>query len=271
MQAAKGRRLGWLGVLVPLCGLLSGCGLFKPHTDQELLAHNPAVGGPGRFAAQYAVHFPDMLDVYIEGRPEWSGRRPVGVDGRITLGPDVRLRVEGHTTPEIVELLAQETGAAAERVRVSVAEYKSQHLYLHGEVKGEPRAVPYLGPETVLELLQRAGGITPGAAPGDIQVVRPHVADGKQPEVFEVDLSAILQKKSDETNVKLRPLDHVYIGQTRTCSIRKCLPPWLRPLFTWLCGMSRPGQPSDLPPHERPFPGLAQRRAARYSRSPEVR
>lgn len=120
-----------------------------------------------------------------------------------------------------------------------VAEFNSQHLYLFGEVNGLQRVVPYRGPETILDLLQRAGGIAPGAALGQIRVVRPHVADGRPPEVFTVDLAAILLKHDQDTNVPLQPSDHVYVGESGKSRLAPCFPPWLRPLYEALSGMKR--------------------------------
>jgi protein involved in polysaccharide export with SLBB domain len=199
-----------------------------------------AASGAGP-SASYVVHFPDVLDVRMEGHPEWSGRFAVQIDGRVETGLG-GTRAEGHSVLEIARALADQAGLAPEGVRVTVAGYNSQHVFLYGEITGEARAVPYEGPETVLGLLQRVGGITSGAAPEDIQVVRPHVADGKHPEVFEVDLVGILQKNEQQTNVRLQPFDQIYIGQTHRCYLAKCLPPWLRPFYKDLCGLSRPKQ-----------------------------
>src|SRR5262249_15709504 len=117
-------------------------------------------------------------------------------------------------------------------VHVSVAQFRSQQIYLFGEVNGLQQAVAYHGPETVLDLLQRVGGITDGAAPRDVQVVRSHVADGRSPEVFKVDLAAIVLGKEQKTNITLEPYDKIYIGQTGRCKLGKCLPPWMRLLFS---------------------------------------
>jgi protein involved in polysaccharide export with SLBB domain len=127
-------------------------------------------------------------------------------------------------------------------VRVRVAEFNSQQLYLFGEVTGLQRAVPYRGAETVLDLLQRVGGITPGASLGDIEVVRTHVADGKAPEVFYVDLAAIVLKHDQHSNLRLEPFDQIYVGESRRSRLTCSLPPWLRPLYKTVCGMNRPGE-----------------------------
>jgi protein involved in polysaccharide export with SLBB domain len=212
-----------------------------PPLDKALLADRTPYSPGTNLAAQYQVHCPDVLSVSVDGHPEWTGRRPVGADGEITLGGLGRLRVEGRSVPDIARAVAERAGTQEDQVRVQVAEYNSQHVLLFGEVAGLPRAVPYQGPETVLDLLRRVGGITPGAAPADVQVVRSHVAEGKTPEVFHVDLPAIVLRHEPRTNVPLQPFDQVYVGQSRRSNLSSCLPPWLRPFYEQLCGMRRSG------------------------------
>jgi len=72
-----------------------------------------------------------------------------------------------------------------------------------------------------------------------VQIVRSHVAEGKAPEVFHVDLAAILNKHDLQTNIPLEPFDQIYVGQNRRSKLCPCLPPWLRPLFEALSGMKR--------------------------------
>jgi protein involved in polysaccharide export with SLBB domain len=223
--------------LAPLALLLAGC---AARLERALLADRNPAAHVHDVEAHYAVHCPDVLEVQIAGLPDWSGPRGIGADGGIALAEGVRVRVDGLTTPEVAAAVAGRARVTAEGVAVHVAGYNSQQLYLIGEVPGQERAVPYRGPETVLDLLQRTGGITPGAAPAEVRVVRAHVADGKPPEVFHVDLQAILFRHDQQTNVRLEPFDQVYVGQNRRSHLRCCVPPWLRPLYERLCGMRRP-------------------------------
>jgi protein involved in polysaccharide export with SLBB domain len=265
MACVRGRSLAWLNLLGVLCALSTGCCLFKPSLDQSLLTFKPTDTSPTRLADLYVVRFPDVLDVQVVDQPSLCGERPIRVDGRIELTPADRIRVEGKPVAAIGQLVAEHLGCRADRIHVSVTAYNSQRLFLQGEVKGDARAVPYVGPETVLEMLQRVGGITAGAAPANIQVVRAHVADGKQPEMFDIDLEAILEKNDQETNVKLQPFDQVYVGQSSSSRIKKCLPPWLRPLYGRVFGLSRPDDAPEIFTGERRRPGLAQRREDRYT------
>jgi len=235
------RRCPWL-----LLGLLAGCAASKPQVDKALMADR---GTPSRnegVAEQYTVRSPDVLELPVAHRPELCGRHAVSLDGRIDLGNLGRLRVEGLTVSEITRLVSEVAAVPPNGVQVRVVEYNSQQVYLCGEGNGLQRAVAYQGPETVLDLLQRVGGITPGAAPRDVSVVRSHVAEGRTPEVLHVDLQSIVLKKDQRTNLRLQPFDQIYIGETRRSSLEKCVPPCLRPLYKAICGLSRPDRGSEF-------------------------
>src|SRR5262249_45642118 len=85
------------------------------------------------------------------------------------------------------------------------------------------------------------------AAANEIYVIRPHVAQGRPPEVFQVKLKDILLAHDTRTNVTLEPSDQVHIGEMRRSSYSRCISPVFRPLYDGLCGMYRMG-PNAAPP-----------------------
>jgi len=228
-----------------LLAAVAGCAAGRSHLEQALLAdRSDAARGRGR-AERYVVHCPDVLEFSVPGRPghaDLAGPRRVGPDGRVVLSDAVRVDADGRTAAEIAGDAAAELGLSPGDVGVRVAEYNSQQLFVYGEVVGLQRAVPFQGDETVLDLLQRVGGVAPGAAVGDVQVVRAHVADGSSPEVFAVDLEAIVLKHDQRTNVRLEPFDQIYVGQSQSSRLKPCVPPWLRPFYDAACGMRRPAR-----------------------------
>ncbi len=250
MPPGKGQSRWGAGLGGLLLALAAGCATDRSQLERALLEdRNPAAHGEDT-DRHYRVRCPDVLEIAVAGAPDWSGPRRVGADGRIVLAAGRRLRVDGQTLPTIAAEVASVARVDPQRVQVRVAEFNSQQVYLFGEVSGMQRALPYRGPETILDLLQRAGGITPGAALGDVQVVRAHVADGSTPEVFHIDLEAIVRKQDQRTNIRLEPFDQVYIGQSRRSGLRPCVPPWLRPTYEALCGLRRPagtatGEPAE--------------------------
>jgi protein involved in polysaccharide export with SLBB domain len=234
----------WLSFL-PV--LLAGCATDRSHLDQALLADRDAAHRRA-VASSYLVGFSDVLSINIPNRPELTGLHDIGADGRIDLGELGRLRVEGKTVEVISEQLALTLSQSPESIRVRVAEYRSQHVNVIGQVSGSQRAVVYRGPETVLELLRRAGGITKGAEPDLVYVVRARVVDGGKPELYRVDLRAILFLNDPKTNIIVQPGDQVFIGEKASFCFERCVAPWLRPIYEAISGL-------------RPEPNAAQRKA----------
>jgi protein involved in polysaccharide export with SLBB domain len=231
MYLGQRRSTGWSGLFAPLLAVFAGCLGNRVQIEQALSAYRPPPAHLSQIASSYRSRCPDLLEVHVSGLPRYSGPHRIGPNGRIDLGEAGQPQVEGETVPEITRTVAESVGVPPEQVRIRVVEHNSQYLYLFGEVAGSQRAVPYQGPETVMDLLQRVGGLQRGASIGDVTVIRPHVAEGKTPEVFHIDLTAIVLRHDPETNILLQPFDQIHIGQSRRSSFHACLPPWLRFVF----------------------------------------
>jgi polysaccharide export outer membrane protein len=202
---------------------------MKPAATTEWTAPRPSAG------VDYQVGCPDVLTIEVSGPNALQTRRTIGADGRIDLDGQSRVRVEGRSPVQVAALLAAELGTDADKVTVRVAEYRSQQVFLFAQEAGWQRSVPYSGQETVYELLRRAGGITRGAEPNDVYVVRAHIADGGRPQVYHVDLRAIVAGRNSKTNLRVLPNDQIYVGETRQTRIERIIPPWLRPLYHAVC------------------------------------
>jgi polysaccharide export outer membrane protein len=222
-------------------GFLGGCAFGGRPVDRELMTEPGGEERSQEAAAGYQIGCPDVLEVTAAGNPTLSGRHVVGPDGQIDLGPGGQVRVEGVSAAAAARRVAAFLGLPPDAVDVRVQEYQSQQLYLVGEVNGLQRAVPYQGPETVLDLLRRVG-VTPGAAEGGVYVVRSHIPEGRTPQVFHIALRAIVQEHDQRTNICLQPFDQVHVGETGKSSYKKCIPPCLRPLYEKLCGLDRQGR-----------------------------
>ena len=282
--------------------LLVGCAAGPSRLDQALMADRGAAGRNQGVEQDYHVFCPDVLQITIDSDPAerttshinlssltasqrracWAtlpaesrlnGRYAIDADGRIDLGPLGKPRVEGRSPSQVVNLLSDEIGVPAERIYVKVVEYNSQQIYLYGQVmpdglaKSSQRAVPYRGPETVLDLLQRVGGITPGAASNDVNVVRSNLANNQPPLVFHIDLGAIVMNRDQSTNLRLQPFDRVFVGEAKKSSLEKCIPPCLRPVYEKITGMRRPGSFS----YGEPLPAVQNLKANLAARSTSVR
>jgi protein involved in polysaccharide export with SLBB domain len=217
-----------------------GCALCRQNVDRDLLNGHASEERAREVAARYRIGCPDVLDVTVTGATPIATRCVVDPAGAIDLGTAGAVRVEGLPVAAAAARIAAVLGVPPDSVTVHVQDYQSQQVYLVGAGTGTQRAVPYEGPETVLDLLERVGGLAPGAADGDVYVVRSEVAAGRAPEVFHIDLRAIVLDKDPRTNIRLQPFDQVHVGETNKSWYRKCVPPCLRPLYEKLCGLGPP-------------------------------
>jgi protein involved in polysaccharide export with SLBB domain len=227
-------RLCWRAPSALLLGALlfcAGCAADRINVERALVAGLNDVQRAQGVTEHYQLHCPDAIEVRIRNRPDLSKQYAIEATGCIDLGDCGPVRVEGKTLTEVAHRIAKATGEPHEDVAVRVTAFRSQYLFLTGQVIGWQRTVPYQGQETVLDLLQRVGGITPAAELRDIYVVRTHLEQNQRPEVFHVDLAAIVLKHDDKTNIRLLPFDQVNVGESRQSQLEKTFPPWLRPIY----------------------------------------
>lgn len=216
-----------------LCAL-AGCGDHCARVRQRLMSDGPvpvAEGSATQSKDEYRVGCPDLLEVAVDGRmSDPNGTFEVQANGCIDLGPLGGVRVERQTPREIEAEIARVGRLRRERVHVRVAKFRSQHVYLVGQVRGEQRAVPYQGPETVVDLLRRTGGVTAEGAPSEITITRQPGLSGQKPEVIHVDLRQVLLDGNPRSNVVVQPYDQIDVPENKRSRLSKALHPWLRRL-----------------------------------------
>ena len=226
--------------LPAVCLILVGCSGTQFHARSRPRPPDPVAAAPTPAPdIRYRVGCPDVLEVTFADRPERDAYASIDLDGRLPLGDaDAdRPRVEGMTLDEVRDELARAAGVGPDRVRVTLAAPRSNRVYVHGPVRGRSRVVPYRGPETVTDLLARVGGLPPGSQWNEVYVVRPNVAAGARPEVFRVDVGAVLLDHDPRTNLPLRPSDQVYVGETRRSAFSRVLPHWLGTAYRRFTGL----------------------------------
>jgi len=227
------------GAAVLALFLLAGCLSSSKHDD--LPAPPPDVSIDA--AAVYTIGCPDVIAIAFLDWPEVSHSARVGADGCINVGNLGKIRIEGLTAAEAAAAIAERAELSARRLRVAVIEFNSRQVLVYGAIRGEPRVVDYHGPETVVELLERIGGLAPDAAPSEIHVVRAQVGEGVPAEVLPVDLEAILEKRDERTNVRVRPLDAIYVGELPRTRIGRAVPAIIKPFYD-LIVESLPARPA---------------------------
>lgn len=181
----------------------------------------------------YQIGPGDVLAIRFGNKPDWNGAYAVLPHGCILLPQVGALPVSGHTADEVAELIRDRLGESAGLVFVELEHYQSQPIYLVGEIPGGSRAIAYQGPETIVQVLRRVGGLTPDADPTVIRVHRP-LADNGQEEVLQVNLLAVLLEKDRQQNIYIRPYDRIVVPRNSWACLRDCLPrSWSHFLGWW--------------------------------------
>jgi protein involved in polysaccharide export with SLBB domain len=143
-----------------------------------------------------------------------------GGKGRVTItieidgqGPPAAEKDQPAPTPVAGDEVPWQIVAPEEstHVFVDVTAYNSRNFYVVGDVQ-TPGKLPWTGNETVLDVLQYAGGLMATAEPKDIRLVRP-ARGGKPGGVYKVDLAAIQEKGDVTSNYQLFPGDRLIIGR----------------------------------------------------------
>jgi len=113
----------------------------------------------------YRVGPQDVIKVRIYGEENLSGNIRIDNDGTFPFEYLGRVKAEGMTTGEIEVLLAKALGDGYLRnpqVSVEVIEYRSQSVFVTGEVRS-PNKYSLPGDSTLMDVLTLAGSVTPNA------------------------------------------------------------------------------------------------------------
>lgn len=211
-----------------------GCSTCQPHVYESLKTPNLSESDEAR--AFYQLAYPDVVEIQVKGMPQLSGQAEVQTEGTVVVGQLGPVLADGLTVSELAERIARSTGLPREDVQVRVIGYHSRRVLVLGAVAHSQRSVEYRGPERVSELLRRVGGLKPGADTREVQVVRPNVARGKAPEIFRVQLEAVVNG-DHRTDVRVEPFDHIYINETARLRLSHAIPPWLQPAYCRIWGL----------------------------------
>lgn len=131
---------------------------------------SPSSGGQ----AEYVVGSSDVLSIVVFGEAAMTGKYTVGSDGELTFPLVGRVKAAGLTVRAIETDLRSRLAEGLlknPQVTVEVAEYRSQRVFVIGEV-AKPGPIALTGSTTLLEALAGAGSLTERAG-GDLLLLRP--------------------------------------------------------------------------------------------------
>ena len=169
----------------------------------------------------YQIGQGDILKIAVWSQPELSGEFTVDVAGGITMPLIGMVKAQGQTLEQVEEAIRTKLADGYlinPQVTIDVAQFKSQRVFVVGEVR-TPGVVPLSGALSLVEALTRVGSLTEFAG-GDLVVIRP--ADGKEvtgpvlagdpgaKEILRVDIQQ-LQSRGPTSNIDLRDGDTVVV------------------------------------------------------------
>lgn len=217
-------------LIASLCVLMLGCVHMPALPEMGTAQGTPRPG--------YRLGAADVVVLQFRDRPQWNMVVSVDVDGCLPIEEIGSPRATGLTAEELRQAVASSTGLDPDGIHIEIEDARRARLLILGPDNGRQRVVPYLGPETVLEVLIRVGALRPNATNWhDVYVLRPNVAEGRPAEVFTVDLEAILLDHDGRTNIVVNPADQIYVGETRRSSFVRLLPEWMKPIYRQIMGL----------------------------------
>lgn len=169
-------------------------------------------------AANYTIGPQDVLTIQVFDDPSLGGKYTVETDGTFSFPLVGRVKASGMSLRAFeVELRSKLADGYFKnpQVTVSVETYRSQRVFVNGEVR-MPGPVPLTGGMTLIEALSRAGSTLPTSS-GEVSVVRPPqtangIANtkGAGAEMFRASIRD-LESGVLKQNIELRDGDQIYV------------------------------------------------------------
>jgi polysaccharide export outer membrane protein len=162
-------------------------------------------GGAPVSSTDYKVGPSDVLMIRVWGEPEFSGPVAVHQDGKFTLPLVGDLEAGGKTPVEIQDIIAAALKKMVVKplVTVTVQDVGSKKYYLVGQV-AHAGEYPLVVPTTVLEAIDKSGGLSDFANTKKIYILR-----GNKRIPF--NYKDVHKGKNMDQNILLEPGDHVYV------------------------------------------------------------
>jgi polysaccharide export outer membrane protein len=116
----------------------------------------------------------DMIEITVWGHEDLKRTVPVSLEGTITFPMIGEVRASGNSTQQLEKILADKLGDGylnKPQITVTVKEFKSQKVFIMGEVKN-PGTYPVTKENNLLFALSQAGGFTKDAGE-EVVIIRP--------------------------------------------------------------------------------------------------
>ncbi len=206
-RLAVGRGIALLLLLLCLELPLLGLGQQNSGKAEETRTKPESVSNSE--SAEYVIGTGDVININVWKEPEFSlDHVSVRPDGMISMPLIGAVTVGGMTVSQIQNMLGEKLHRflSHAQVTVTVLEIRSRFVYITGEVN-RPGVYPLLASTDVLQIIIRAGGLSPFARRKSIYILRG--AGGTQQKIA-VNYVKLLRGEGEQ-NVQLQVGDTVVV------------------------------------------------------------
>lgn len=137
--------------------------------------------GVGLAQGDYLLGPEDVVEITVWSHEDLKRTIPISLDGTITFPmTGERLIAAGKTTQQLEKIIAEKLGDGYlknPQLTVTVKEFRSQKVYVMGEVKN-PGTYPVTKQNNLFFVLSQAGGFTKDSGE-EVVVIRPQLRDSK--------------------------------------------------------------------------------------------
>jgi polysaccharide export outer membrane protein len=188
-------------------------------------APGPASQGPvlqERYP-RYRLRAGDVLDVNFSFTPEFNQSVTVQPDGYINLRGLGDMRVQGKTTPELVETLRSAYGKILHDpvLTVELKDFEKPYFIVGGEVT-HPGKYDLRGDTTVLQAVAIAGHFNGQSKSSQVLLFR-RVSD-EWVEVTKLNIKQMIRNRNVNEDVHLRPGDMVFVPKSNLARLERFIP-----------------------------------------------
>ena len=179
---------GWLGVLALL-----------------------VLAAPAR-AQEYVIGPEDVLQISVWMHPELEKTVTVTADGNVTFAPIGDFKAAGLKPSQLANRLSDRLSTylrTTTTVTVTVTQFMSHSVYVQGAV-AKPGRYGFERIPSVLDVINQAGGATPGADLSGVQITR---LEGDRRRTFNADVASAMRGGNASTLPQLRPGDTVVVPE----------------------------------------------------------
>lgn len=163
--------------------------------------------GPGDIISIIVYDHPELTTPAGTFRSAESAGTVIAEDGTIFFPYAGVIKIEGMTTRDVRDILAQKLAKYIEKIQIDVrvAQFRSKRVYVVGEVaKPGTQDITDI-PMNVIEAVNRAGGFTAEADYSRVLLTRRGVT-------YRVDIQAMYEEGATEQNAMLEPGDIVNVS-----------------------------------------------------------